>query len=275
MKSSDQYRIFEHENYILINLYGSLVSSSLSGFQVDIDKIVKGSFHIIFEMEAVREIAPNWIRALASIVKQMDALKKKVRFIGINSEIKELFLAIGMNSIFRSCANLNEALVDMGLRSNKIIDATFVNPFISATLKVLEVQTSTKGVPAKMFVKKSSELSGDISGVLGIESSMFQGSLVISFPQQTFLSVMSKMLGENIAVMNKEIIDGAGELINIIFSQAKLSLKELGYDMRATLPSVFLGKNLPANSPKPFITLVVPFESDSGKFFIEICAIKK
>jgi chemotaxis protein CheX len=151
------------------------------------------------------------------------------------------------------------------------LDVEFINPFLAATLKTLEVQASTKATPGKPFLKEGGSASaGDISGVIGITADKFNGSVVISFPEQTFLKIMSRMLGEEFTVLNKEIADGAGELTNIIFGQAKITLNEKGYGIKMAIPSVISGKNHVVHGVTKGPVVMLPFETDLGPFFIEI-----
>lgn len=151
------------------------------------------------------------------------------------------------------------------------LDVEFVNPFLAATLKVLEVQASTKALPGKPQLKEEgSSASGDISGVIGITSDKFNGSVVISFPEQTFLKIMSRMLGEEFTTLTKEIADGAGEFTNIIFGQAKITLNDKGYGIKMAIPSVITGKNHIIHGITKGPVVMIPFETDLGPFYIEI-----
>ncbi len=66
-------------------------------------------------------------------------------------------------------------------------------------------------------------------------------------------------------------MDGAGEITNMIFGQAKIILNEKGYGIKTALPSVVTGKdhNLLSITKGPVVT--VPFTSTAGNFFVEIC----
>lgn len=153
-----------------------------------------------------------------------------------------------------------------------MIDINFMNPFLAATLNVLKVQASVEATPGKPYLKQpGSVISGDISGVIGIVCESFDGTVVITFPEATFLKVMSGMLGEEITELNKDIVDGAGEITNMIFGQAKITLNDRGYGIKMALPSVITGKghSLQAQTKGP--TVVVPFTSEAGNFFVEIC----
>lgn len=152
-----------------------------------------------------------------------------------------------------------------------MIDINFVNPFLAATLNVLKIQASVVATPGKVYLKKNDDaLKGDVSGVIGIVSDTFNGSVVISFPEQTFLKVMSGMLGEEYTELSKDILDGAGEITNMIFGMAKVTLNERGYGIKIALPQVISGKghSLSAMSKGP--TVVIPFTSTAGDFFVEV-----
>lgn len=155
------------------------------------------------------------------------------------------------------------------------METEIVKPFIDATVNTLKIQAEVEAKHGKVFLKDPENgITGDVSGVIGVISDQFNGSVIISFPEKTFLKVMSNMPGEEITELNKEIIDGAGELTNIIFGQAKAVLNENNYGVQMALPSVICGKNHTLNhSPKDTV-IVVPFESNVGNFFIEICIQK-
>lgn len=152
-----------------------------------------------------------------------------------------------------------------------MIDTNFINPFLASTLNVLKVQANILAEPGKVVRKSKEEpLKGDVSGVIGIVSDSFNGTVVISFPERTFLKIMSNMLGEELSAINHEIIDGAGEITNMIFGQAKVVLNERGYGIKMALPQVVSGKghSLSAISKGPGI--MIPFTSSAGEFFVEI-----
>ena len=154
-----------------------------------------------------------------------------------------------------------------------MIDINFVNPFLAATLHVLKVQAQIEAAPGKVYLKKDNPttLTGDVSGVIGIVSDTFNGSVVISFPEATFLKVMSNMLGEDYTELNQDILDGAGEITNMIFGQAKITLNERGYGIKIALPTVVSGKgHTMQGTTKGGPTVVIPFSSPAGSFFVEI-----
>ncbi len=153
-----------------------------------------------------------------------------------------------------------------------MLNTDFIHPFLNATIHILNVQANLPAEPGKAYLKKQNDrLVGDVSGIIGVVSDKFNGSVVISFPETTFLKVMSNMLGESFTELSPEIVDGAGEILNMIFGQAKIVLNEKGYGIKTAIPSVVTGKQLNVSTMTKGPVVVVPFQSGAGDFFVEIC----
>ena len=195
-----------------------------------------------------------------------------MRLILVKPPLIAHFKKEGVDTSFKYSAGLREALVDLGLVTKKMLDTDFINPFLNATLNVLKIQAGVEAKAGKIFLKKDSQKSmGSISGVIGLVSDSFNGSVNITFPEDVFLKVVSGMLGEEYTELSQEITDAAGEITNMIFGQAKVILNEKGYGIKTAIPSVVSGKDhsLEALTKGPIV--VVPFESSKGSFFVEIC----
>jgi chemotaxis protein CheX len=57
----------------------------------------------------------------------------------------------------------------------------------------------------------------------------------------------------------------------MIFGYAKQILNEKGFGIKMALPSVVSGKDHSLSSSNQGTSLVIPFESVAGNFFVEIC----
>lgn len=270
------FQIVTGPEYVTIRLNGICDPNNLRPFLDEMKPYLEQAVpFIIVNCEHLLDISSEWIRQLIKIQVVLKQFDKAMRFILVNSKVMSLFKNEGVDSAFKFCKTLKEALVDFGLVKDKTLDTNFVNPFLTAALHVLKVQASVEAQAGKIYIKKANDtLLGDVSGVIGIVSDAFEGSVVISFPEQTFLSVMSGMLGETYTVVNKEILDGAGEITNMIFGQAKIVLNEQGYGIKSALPSVVNGRNHTVTGMTKGPVVVVPFTSSAGEFFVEICLSK-
>jgi len=271
--STKTYQVEKNEGYTIIKFDGELDYNQNKLFEEQIDAISSnGDTHVLVNCESITSIPKDWLRSFLRMQINLKKDGKLFKLIYVSIALTNYLKKEGIDTTFKIAKDIRDALNEVGLSPKRTLDTEFINPFLNATIHVLKVQATTDAKPGKVHVKKSSDQTfGDVSGVIGIVSDAFNGSVVISFPEQTFLKIMSSMLGEEYTRLDKEIIDGAGELTNMIFGQAKIVLNEKGYGIKTAIPSVVSGKNhtLTAQSKGPIV--VVPFESNAGNFFVEIC----
>ncbi len=151
------------------------------------------------------------------------------------------------------------------------LNVNFINPFIDGTLNTFKIQCAVEASPGKPFMKGNGPtLTAEIAATIGLASKEFCGSVSIGFSESLFLALMGNMLGEKYTEITKDLEDGASELLNIIFGQAKTVLNEKGYAIDKAIPTVIRGKGISFNHLSSQPTLVVPFETQHGPFFIEV-----
>lgn len=152
------------------------------------------------------------------------------------------------------------------------------DPFLSAFIQATEltVQDHCK-IPIRGHRRLNpEELSGKeitAAGLIGITSNAFQGSMSIQFPRSTFLDVMNGMLGEEMTELTPGIEDGAAELTNIIFGNAKVSLNENGYGIQMAIPTLLTGTSIQSVTSSE--TEGVEFQTDGDSFYVVFDLKKK
>lgn len=147
----------------------------------------------------------------------------------------------------------------------------FVNPFLSSLLNVLSTMAMMELTPSKPRVKKDEIARGDVSGLIGMVGPQTKGSFSVTFEESLALEIMSRMLGEKPAGINEEVTDMVGEITNMVTGGAKKLLGEKGYEFDMATPMVVAGKghSIAHKSDGPIV--LMPFESDAGNAYIEIC----
>jgi chemotaxis protein CheX len=151
------------------------------------------------------------------------------------------------------------------------MDVRFFKPFVDATIKTLKVQCNTDVSHEKPFIKGTRpQPDYDLAAVIALTSNAFNGTITLSFTKATFLGLMAAMLGEKHAEITPELEDGAAELLNIIFGQAKLTLTEQGYTVEKAIPTVIRGAGLKTKILSSQPVIVLPFTTSFGVFEIEI-----
>jgi chemotaxis protein CheX len=154
-------------------------------------------------------------------------------------------------------------------KKDKALDVKLINPFINATLKVLETMAFIKPEVGKPYLKKDDSTQGDVSGVIGFTGES-NGTVSVTFNKLCILKIVSNMFGEEMKEINDEISDAVGELTNMISGQARKELEELGKVFHGAIPSVITGKNHKIRPIAKGQKIAIPFRTDSGSFIIEV-----
>jgi chemotaxis protein CheX len=150
------------------------------------------------------------------------------------------------------------------------MDVKLINPFINATINVLETMAFVTVAAGKPYVKKDNLAVGDVSGVLGL-TGIANGTIAVTFEEKCILNVVSNMFGETMSELNNEIADAVGELTNMISGQARRELEQIGKIFKAAIPSVVTGRNHSIIHYSEGPKIAIPFKTDNGDFTIEVC----
>jgi chemotaxis protein CheX len=150
------------------------------------------------------------------------------------------------------------------------MDVEYINPFLNGTLEVLKTMASFQPVPEKPYVKKDDLAHGDVSGIIGITGDAI-GSLAISFSESCICDIVGRMLGETFTTINHDVLDAVGELTNMISGVSRTHLEKKGMTVFAAIPSVVFGSNHTITHILKSPSIVIPFSSPSGPFFVDVC----
>ena len=147
----------------------------------------------------------------------------------------------------------------------------FINPFLESIVNVLATMADVQVTHDKPQRKENDTAYGDVTGVIGMASAQVKGSLAITFTSEAIFDISKRMLGEEVTEINGTVTDLVGEITNMVTGGAKRVLDEQGYDFDMAIPAVVSGKNHKISHKSNGMTLVVPFTTGAGKFFVEIC----
>ena len=150
------------------------------------------------------------------------------------------------------------------------MDASLINPFINATMNVLETMAFIKSNAGKPYLKKDDVAKGDVTGILGL-TGVANGTIAVTFEENAILKIVSNMFGEDMTSLNHEVADAVGEITNMISGQARRELEGLGRIFEAAIPSVVTGKNHEIAHYTDGPVIAIPFKIDGGSFTIEVC----
>jgi len=150
------------------------------------------------------------------------------------------------------------------------MDASLINPFINATMNVLETMAFIKSEAGKPFLKKDDLARGDVTGIIGL-TGIANGTIAVTFEEKAILNIVSNMFGEEMSALNNEVADAVGEITNMISGQARRELEGLGRVFEAAIPSVVTGKDHSVAHYTDGPIIAIPFKTEGGSFTIEVC----
>lgn len=150
-----------------------------------------------------------------------------------------------------------------------ISSASFLNIFIESTMATIKEMTSCEeiahGTPSLLDYQKL-EKSVAIRGKLSISSPYFTGSFFISFPEQTYLNLCTKVLYEEVKQIDKDNEDLVSELCNIVYGKSKVLIAKLDMKMGMVIPTYNRDPKIISNSN----ILLVKFTTEMGEFYVKV-----
>ena len=150
------------------------------------------------------------------------------------------------------------------------MDVRLINPFLRGAKEVLLTMAYVETDIGKPYVKQDDRATGDVSGVIGLTGDAI-GSLAISFSEDCICGIAGNMLGESFSHANKDVFDAVGEITNMISGVSRTHLEKETLTVWAGIPAVVYGKDHRVkhilNSP----SIVIPFTTKYGSFFVDVC----
>jgi len=150
------------------------------------------------------------------------------------------------------------------------MDVRYINPFLLGTQEVLQKVAGIEAQAGKPYPKVDTTACGDVSGIIGIMGDAV-GSLAISFKEPCILAITSLMLGETYNDICRDVFDTVGELTNMISGVARSHLEREGLKAYAAIPTVIYGKNHVILHILKSPSIVIPFDTPHGQFFVDVC----
>lgn len=152
------------------------------------------------------------------------------------------------------------------LNLNKVLAEDIVKD-IKTTLPMM-FRISVREKP--YFFEKESTLLGDFSGIIPMTQDRQEAVLILTFPKDTIHYIIHQLNYKILDDINKSSFDYVGELTNIVYGMLKKSLNDRGFQFRPSLPKVVIGNQSEINLTYPGDSIIVPFETEAGPFYVRI-----
>jgi len=148
------------------------------------------------------------------------------------------------------------------------MDVKYINPFISASMNVFSTFAGIESHPGTPSVSIRPLIDKEINGFIGLNGHGICGYFIINF-SAAFLDKILASIFDHTTSAKEELYDLAGELTNMITGAAKAELSKKGFFFDVAVPVI---STTPPHIPedlKKNPVIVVPFETQAGKFHIE------
>ena len=146
----------------------------------------------------------------------------------------------------------------------------YINPFIESVHDLFSTMLNAEIERGEIGVTSASGNPRDIMALIGL-SGPARGTVALSFPTNTALAMVGRILGTEPRVVDDTISDGVAEIVNIVAGAAKAKLtKGGGTVIDLSLPTVVRGNDYNVDYPTQSVWLEVPFKSGLGPFSLRV-----
>lgn len=148
--------------------------------------------------------------------------------------------------------------------------ADYINPFIESVHEIFSTMLGCNLERGDVALSKSGGGTRDLTALIGL-SGPARGMVALSFPVRTALSVVGKMIGTEIRIVDDTVSDGVAELVNMVAGAAKAKFcRGDGIPIDLSLPTVVRGNNYSVDYPTQTTWLEIPFKCDLGVFDLRV-----
>jgi len=145
-----------------------------------------------------------------------------------------------------------------------------INLFVESVQNLFLSMLRCQANPGEVGVADGVGNSGDITALIGL-SGPVRGNVALTFPKETVLAIVNRMLGSKAQVVDDIVADGVAELVNMVAGAAKKKLSSAdGPSVDLGFPTVLSGNGYIVQHPSKSIWFEVPFTSDLGSFTLQV-----
>lgn len=120
-------------------------------------------------------------------------------------------------------------------------------------------------VSAGRVAEREAPAPRDLSVVVGFTGGR-RGAVILSLTERTACRLVSRFAGEQLEELGPTVIDGVGEILNIIAGRAKTAFAREASGIDMSLPTIVMGREHEVHRLKDAPTLLLPFASELGDF---------
>jgi uncharacterized protein (DUF342 family)/CheY-specific phosphatase CheX len=174
------------------------------------------------------------------------------------------------HAIPKKPSNGKSCVASSEIGQNPEMRAGHINLFIESVQNLFLSMLRCQANPGEVGIADGVGNPGDITALIGL-SGPVRGNVALTFPKETVLAIVNRMLDSRAKVVDNIVADGVAELVNMVAGAAKKKLSSAdGPPVDLGLPTVLSGNGYIVQHPSKSIWFEVPFTSDLGPFTLQV-----
>jgi chemotaxis protein CheX len=129
--------------------------------------------------------------------------------------------------------------------------------------------------PGPFRLEKECTVRGDVTGVIVMTQENAEGTFNLTFPKATLFNLLEFVFNRKFTEVDTFVQSSVGEMTNVIYGLLKAGLNSEGYDFKMNVPQIVFTAGHEVVSREHGETLVVPFDTNFGSFYVSINASAK
>jgi len=145
------------------------------------------------------------------------------------------------------------------------------NVMLSAAISAVESAFTMCGMPIRCVGASAVPVrdAGNVTGLIGVHGNV-SGFITVNFTERIAIRAVSGLLEEHFTTLNAQVIDGIGEITNIIVGGIKSALDGSRWEFtQMTVPSMIVGHGYSIAYSSGLAFLSVTFEHDDKEAMLE------
>lgn len=145
----------------------------------------------------------------------------------------------------------------------------FANKIIKSTEEIFSSMVFMPISTTAPLAKGAEVIDCHVSAMIGLSGDI-SCMLAIHCPGTVGMAITSEMLGMEVEKVTDDVKDTLGEIANMIAGGLKEAFSAENIDLELSIPTTVTGKSYTVSSPTRSNRVIVPFELEQGRFFVEI-----
>jgi chemotaxis protein CheX len=145
----------------------------------------------------------------------------------------------------------------------------FAKKIIKSTEEIFNTMICMQISAGEPLTEGKEILDCHVSAMIGL-SGDFTSMLSIHCPGRVGMAITGEMLGMEVEQVDSDVKDTLGEIANMLAGGLKEAFAAENINLELSIPTTVSGKSYTVSSPTKSNRVIIPFDLEPGRFFVEI-----